>query len=411
METGKSSAKVLSSAAVPDSVPRDKVFHYDIFERVHHDGDFHAWFVDLHAQGYPDMFWTTANEGHWLVTRGDILVDVLSNPEVFSSSVGIVPKSRQTETPPFPIALDPPEHTKYRAVLTGTFSPKSVIPLGEKARQLTNQLLDDFYSRGECDFMSEVSRKLPISIFMDMVGLPHSDSDRLLELVDEMIRPTKVDSNEAGEGLAAYAYQTVLERQANPGDDLLSQMTRVEVDGEKLSTEQLTGMTILLLLGGLDTVASVLGFTMNYLARNDDIRHALADNPGSIAKGVEELLRRFPVSTLGRIVTRDIEFHGLQLKAGDMVITPTMAHSLDDRIYPNPTEVDFSRKPGFNGTFGAGPHRCLGSMLARVEIRAFLEEWLRRVPDFRVKEGVDLIVETGMVVALKSLPLQWNVEV
>lgn len=399
----------MTVSTYPSHVAAERVFDHDIYRRVHNDGDFHSWFADLHRKGYPDIFWTTANEGHWLVSRGDVLNDVLTKPDLFSSSVGIVPKSRQTETLPFPIALDPPEHTKYRAVLTGAFSPKAVLPLGDKARALTNQLLDGFYANGECDFMAEVSRKLPIAIFMDMVGLPGTDADRLLEFVDEMIRPTKVDSNEAAENLTAYAYKTVLERQANPGTDLLSDLTKAEVDGDRLTTEQLAGMTILLLLGGLDTVASVLGFTMNYLARNADIRHALAEHPETIAKGVEELLRRFPVSSLGRIVTRDAEFHGVQLKAGDMVITPTMAHSLDDRLYPNPTQVDFSRKPGFNGTFGAGAHRCLGSMLARVELRAFLEEWLRRMPDFKVKAGVDLVVETGMVVALKSLPLEWQV--
>jgi len=399
----------MAAQSIPGHVPPEKVFHYDIFERQHNEGDFHSWFASLHDKSCPDMFWTTANEGHWVVTRGDLFQDVLTQPDIFSSEVGIVPKSRQTQTPPFPISLDPPEHTKYRAVLTGTFSPKAVIPLGEKARHLTNELLDGFYHRGHCEFMTEVSRKLPIAIFMEMVGLPQEDTAKLLAYVDEMIRPTNVDSNEAGEALSAYAYKTVLERMANPGDDLLSDLTRAEVDGEKLTTEQLTGMTILLLLGGLDTVAAVLGFTMNYLARNADIRRRLAENPEQISAATEELLRRFPVSTLGRIVTRDVEFHGLQLKKGEMVMTPTMAHSLDDRVFQNPTRVDLDRKPGFHGTFGAGAHRCLGSMLARVELRAFLEEWLRRVPNFRVKANADLMVDTGMVVALHSLPLEWDV--
>jgi cytochrome P450 len=394
---------------IPAHVAADNVFHYDIYERIHNDGDFQGWFAGLHEAGYPDFFWTMANEGHWVVAGGDVLNDVLTNPDLFSSSSGGVPKSRNLETAPFPISLDPPEHTKYRAVLTGTFSPKAVIPLGEKAGRLTNQLLDGFIDRGHCEFMTEVSRKLPIAIFMDMVGLPSKDTSMLLELVDEMIRPTQVDKNDASEGLAAYAYKTVLERQSNPGDDLLSHLTQAEVDGEKLTIEQLTGMTILLLLGGLDTVAAVLGFTMNYLARNPEKRQQLVSSPEMISGAVEELLRRFPVSTLGRIVTRDAEFHGAQIKAGDMVITPTMAHSLDKQFHPNPTDVDFNRKPGFNSTFGAGAHRCLGSMLARVEIRAFLEEWLKRVPNFRVKSGADLVVDTGMVVALNSLPLEWDV--
>jgi cytochrome P450 len=175
-----------------------------------------------------------------------------------------------------------------------------------------------------------------------------------------------------------------------------------------MTVEQLTGMTILLLLGGLDTVAAVLGFTMNYLARHPQQRSHLANNPDAIPKAVEELLRRFPVSSLARVVTRDVEFHGVRLKQGDMMLCPTMAHSLDDRIFPDPTNVDLTRKTGFNGTFGAGPHRCLGSMLARVELRAFLQEWLARIPDFQVQPDADLIVDTGMVVALEALPLEWH---
>ncbi|HLS99588.1 MAG TPA: cytochrome P450 [Porticoccaceae bacterium] len=393
----------------PPHVPEALVRHYDIYERLTGDGDFQGWFAGLHDRGYPDFFWTTANGGHWVVTRGAILNDVLTNPEVFSSRVAIVPVERQMATPPFPISLDPPEHTKYRAVLNGAFSPRVVTPLGEQAGILTRQLIDGFYARGGCEFMEEVSRILPISIFMRMVGVPDSDREMLLELVDEMIRPTQVDSNAANLGLTDYARRTVRERRANPGEDLLSRLCQAEVDGEKLSEDQLTGMTILLLLGGLDTVASVLGFTMNHLARHPDRRRELANNPDLIPRAVEELLRRFPVSSLGRIVTRDTEFHGVQLKKDDMVITPTMAHGMDDREFADPTAVDFHRKVVFHGTFGNGPHRCLGSMLARVELRAFLQEWLARIPDFRVEPGAELVVDTGMVVALHRLPLAWDV--
>lgn len=395
--------------SLPDHVDPAMVFNYDVFERRHQQGDFQAWFTGLKEQGYPDIFWTNCNDGHWVVTGGEVLNDVLTQPDLFSSAVGIVPRARQTQTPPFPISLDPPEHSKYRAVLTGTFSPKTVKPLGEKAVQLTNELIDGFYARGHCDFMAEVSRKLPISIFMDMVGLPYDDVDQLLLWVDEMIRPTKIDNYEAAESLIAYAHKTVLARQQLPGDDLLSQLTRARVEGKKLTTEQLTGMTLLLLLGGLDTVASVLGFTMNYLARHPEKRKDLLENPENIPRAVEELLRRFPVSTVGRIITRDSEFHGVKLKKDDMIIVPTMAHSLDARFHPEPLVVDFSRKPEFNSTFGAGPHRCLGSMLARVELKAFLETWLPRIPDFKVADNADLLVETGMVVALKQLPLEWSV--
>lgn len=393
---------------IPAHVPPDLVRHYDIYERLHGDGDFQGWFASLHDKGYPDLFWTTANGGHWVVTRGAILNDVLTTPELFSSRVQIVPRERSMETPPFPISLDPPEHTKYRAVLNGAFSPRVVTPLGEEAGVLTHQLIEGFIARGECEFMGEVSRILPITIFMRMVGIPFSHRDKLLALVDEMIRPVEVDAHAAGQGLEAYARDTVRQRRANPGDDLLSRLCQTKVDDALLNEDQLTGMTVLLLLGGLDTVASVLGFTMNQLARQPEKRRELVQNPELIPKAVEELLRRFPVSSLGRIVTRDTEFYGVQLKKDDMVITPTMAHGMDEREFENPVDVDFGRKVLFHGSFGNGAHRCLGSMLARVELRAFLQAWLPRIPDFRIKPGAELVVDTGMVVALHSLPLEWD---
>ena len=398
----------LQALPLPSHVPRDLVRHYDIYERLAGDGDFQGWFAGLHHKGYPDLFWTTANGGHWVVTRGTILNDVLTNPGLFSSRVGIVPVERQMATPPFPISLDPPEHTRYRAVLNGAFSPRVVTPLGEEAGALTRQLIDGFHHKGGCEFMGEVSRILPISIFMRMVGIPDNHRELLLELVDEMIRPTKVDDDAANRGLTDYARDTVRQRRGNPGGDLLSRLCQAEVDGEKLTEDQLTGMTILLLLGGLDTVAAVLGFTMNYLARHPQTRGELVARPELIPKAVEEMLRRFPVSSLGRIVTRDTEFHGVPLRKDDMIITPTMSHGMDDREFADPTDVDFARKVVFHGTFGNGPHRCLGSMLARVELRAFLQEWLARIPDFRVRADAELVVDTGMVVALHSLPLEWD---
>ncbi len=394
----------------PPNVPSGRIRHYDIYERLRGDGDFQGWFAGLQDSGYPDFFWTPANGGHWVVNSGEILNDVLTDPDLFSSRVAIVPVERQMETPPFPISLDPPEHTRYRAVLSGAFSPRVVTPLGEQAGELTHDLIDGFYERGGCEFMGEVSYILPISIFMRMVGIPDAHREKLLVLVDELIRPAEVDESEAAaRGLTDYARETVRQRRASPGDDLLSRLCQAEVDGELLSEDQLTGMTVLLLLGGLDTVAAVLGFTMNYLARHPEKRRQLVDHPDTIPKAVEELLRRFPVSTLGRIVTRDAEFHGVQLKKDDMVITPTMSHGMDKREFDSPTEVDFSRKVVFHGAFGNGPHRCLGSMLARVELRTFLQAWLSRIPEFRVKAGAELTVDTGMVVALHDLPLEWDV--
>lgn len=397
-------------ADTPSHVPEHLVRDFDMYARVTGDGDYQRWFADLHGQGYPDMFWSPANGGHWVVTRGQMLNDVLTTPEVFSSRILIVPVDRMLSPAPVPITLDPPEHGKYRVILNPYFSPKAVGPLGDKAAELTASLMDGFEKTGECEFMSQVAYHLPIAIFMEMAGLPSGDRETLLALVEEMIRPTDVNSTDAGAGLSEYARNIVRERRANPGDDLISKLCQDQVDGEVLSEDQLTGLTMLLFLGGLDTVAAVLGFTMNYLARNPQKRRELIEDPERIPKAVEELMRRFPVSTLARIVARDEEFHGVQLKEGDMVVVPTMIHGLDDREFEDPTAVDFDRRIRFQGAFGNGPHRCLGSMLARVELQAFLRTWLARIPDFRVKPGVELTVDRGNVSALHALPLEWDIK-
>ncbi len=394
----------------PSNVPEHLVRDFNMYDRMKGDGDYQGWFAGIHEQGFPDIFWTSANGGHWVVTRGQMLNDVLTNPELFSSRILIVPKERMLSPAPVPITLDPPDHGKYRVILNPYFSPKAVGPLGDKAADLTNSLIDGFLQSGQCEFMSQVAYHLPIAIFMEMAGLPAYDREKLLVLVEEMIRPTNVDSTDAGAGLSAYARDIVRQRRANPGEDLISKLAQDKVDGQVLNEDELTGLTMLLFLGGLDTVAAVLGFTVNYLARNPQKRRELIEDPERIPKAVEELLRRFPVSTLARIVARDEEFHGVQLKEGDMVVVPTMAHGLDEREFDDPTAVDFDRRVRFQGAFGNGPHRCLGSMLARVELQAFLRVWLERIPDFRVKPGVELTVDRGNVSALHDLPLEWDLK-
>jgi cytochrome P450 len=395
---------------IPSNVPDALVRDFDMYGRLSCDGDYASWFSRINELGYPDIFWTPANGGHWVVTRGKMLREVLSNAELFSSRILIVPKERMLSPAPVPITLDPPDHSKYRVILNPYFSPKAVGPMGDKAAELTHALIDGFEQSGQCEFMGQLAYHLPIAIFMEMAGLPAHDREMLLALVEEMIRPTNVESNEAGAALSAYAREAVRQRRLNPGDDLLSKLSQDKVNGELLSEDELTGLTMLLFLGGLDTVAAVLGFTMNYLARSPQKRRELMEKPERIPKMVDELLRRFPVSTLARIVARDEEFNGVQLREGDMVVVPTMAHCMDASEFANPTEVDFDRPQGFHGAFGDGPHRCLGSMLARVELNAFLRVWLTRLPDFRVKPGAQLTVDRGNVSALHDLPLEWDLK-
>jgi len=395
--------------SIPSHVKPEKVRHFDIYEPLEGGDDYQSWFSKLQASGVPDIFWTNKNGGHWVVTRGEDFEHILKTPELYSSRINVVPRERIMPIISKPIQLDPPDHTRYRNLLTPAFSPKAVVPLGEKARQLSIQLIESFRERGHCEFVGEFARFLPIGVFMDMAGLPEVDRAKLLTLVDEMIRPKKVDSLEAGNELMNYAFAKLLERREKPGDDLLSKLCQARIDEEFLDDRDLVGMFFLLLLGGLDTVAAMLSFITRYLASNPTERQHLIDHPEKIPQASEELTRRFPISTLVRVVTQDHEYKDISLRKDDLILMHTSAHSVDDRLFENPLAVDFDRKVIFHGTFGSGAHRCIGSMLARVEVRIFLEEWLKRIPHFQLKPGQVLRVEPGMVLAMPRLEVEWDV--
>lgn len=404
----KMSARTANAQGIPDHIAPERVFYFDIYEPIEVEDDYQSWFRKLQEQGAPDIFWTVSNGGHWVVMRGEDFDYFLKTPELYSSRINVVPRERILPIVSKPIQLDPPDHTRYRNLLAPFFSPRAVVPLGEKARALTVALIDGFQNRGECEFVSEFARCLPIGIFMDMVGLPEKDREHLLGLVDEMIRPTKVDNMEAGNQLMAYAFATLTERRANPGEDLLSTLAHAQVDGQPLADTDLVGMFFLLLLGGLDTVAAMLSFITRYLATHPQERQILIDHPERIPAAAEELMRRFPISTLVRVVTRDHGYKGIDFHEGDLVLMQTSAHSVDDRLFDEPLAVDFERKVVFHGTFGSGAHRCIGSMLARIEVRIFLEEWLKRIPDFRLKPQQHLRIDPGMVLAMPSLRIEWD---
>jgi len=396
--------------SLPSHVPQSLVRDFDLYDVKVVDGDYHSALKQLHEPGMPDIFWTPRNGGHWVATRGEDIYEIFKDSERFSSRQLVVPRHRNPPFPLPPISLDPPEQAKYRALFAPALSPKAVSPLGEGARALAIELIEGFRARGECEFVSEFAQHLPIGVFMRMVDVPASDRDRLLEWADQQVRPTSEGAHdEAFKNLYAYAAQKVAERMANPGADLISQLTKGKIDGQPITAEQLSPMIFLLLVGGLDTVASALGFAARFLASSPGHRQELIEHPERIPGAVEELLRRFPVVNAGRVVVHDMEYKGVAMRAGDQIIMPTSLHGLDDRKFDDPMKVEFSRPTPIHSTFGNGAHRCPGSLLARTELKIFLEEWLKRIPNFRIKPGTTPGVRAGVNATLYSLSLIWEV--
>jgi cytochrome P450 len=396
-------------APIPAHVPPDRVVDFDIYNPPGAADDYHLALKKLHDAAVPDIFWTPRNGGHWIATRGDDIYRIFKEYEHFSSRQLTVPLVDHAPLPP--IFFDPPEHTAYRALIAPAFMPQAISKLEEKARELAIELIEGFYPRGECEFVSEFAQHLPIGIFMDMVALPAQDRGYLLGLADKMVRPDSAAQKlEALGAIFAYLGVKIAERRANPGDDLISRIVQSKIDNRELSDQELKGLCGLVLIGGLDTVASAMGFIANFLAGSPAHRKHLIERPELTQKAVDELLRRFPVVNQGRQVTHDFEYQGVQMKAGDMIVIPTTLHGLDERKFQNPLEVDFDRPTPIHSTFGNGAHRCPGSFLARVEIKVFLQEWLKRIPDFSLKPGARAGVHGGVNGTLYHLPLVWDVK-
>ncbi|MES2941829.1 MAG: cytochrome P450 [Pseudomonadota bacterium] len=397
--------------SIPAHVPPGLVHDFDLYNVEVINGEYHDGLKRLHEAGVPDIFWTARNGGHWVATRGEDIYHILKDADHFSSRKLVVPRHRNPEVPLAPIMMDPPEQAKYRSLFAPALSPKAVAPLGESARAMAIELIEGFYAKGECEFIGDFAQHLPIGIFMKMVDIPLADRDKLLRWADQQVRPADDhESEESFRQLFAYAGQKVAERKANPGSDLISQLTKGIVDGQPITVEALTPMIFLLLVGGLDTVASAMGFAARFLASSPEHRRELIEHPERIPNAVEELLRRFPVVNQGRMVASDFNYKGVEMRAGDQIIMPTSLHGLDDRKFDDPMRVDFSRPTPIHSTFGNGVHRCPGSLLARTELRIFLEEWLKRIPEFSIKPGETPGVRAGVNATLYYLPIVWDVK-
>jgi cytochrome P450 len=348
------------------------------------------------------------------VTRYEEAVWALRHPEVFSSAAEAV--SIGQDQPLIPLQIDPPDHAKYRRFLDPQFSPKRIGELDADARGIVNGLIDTFIEQGECDLNEDFATPLPSAIFLRLMGLPRSDLPKFLQWRDDTIRPKVAPGDmeaaaairdRAGSDITAYFSAALDEQARTPGDGLLATIATGRVDDRPLTRAEQLGICHLLLLGGLDTVTATLDCALAYLAGNPEQRHRLLDNPDGAAGAVEELLRwETPVMMVVRIIKTDAELAGVQLHAGDHAVILLGSANLDEE-FPEADRVEFARETNRHLSFGAGPHRCLGSHLARLELRVALEEWHRRIPDYRIPEGTEIHFSPGIRQA-HALPLAWS---
>ena len=350
--------------------------------------------------------------GFQVVRRAEVEY-ALQHPDAFSSAMEAVDLGQKR--PLIPLQMDPPDHVKYRRLLDPVFSPREMAKLEPRVSSLVNGLIDGFIDRGECDFASEFAVPLPSSVFLALMGMPYSDLDMFLEMKDRIVRPGGASQEENREIHREYAakidgyFESILaERKAQRRDDLLSHLVDAEVAGERLTDDEILGICFLMLLAGLDTVTDALECDWVYLARHPEQRRRIVDDPDIIPQAVEELLRyESPVTGVARITAADVELGGCPMPKGTHVGVSIGAANTDERAVPDADVVDLTRNPNRHLAFGAGVHRCLGSHLARLELRVAMREWHRRIPNYRIREGTELRFSFGLR-QVDELPLVFS---
>ena len=309
-----------------------------------------------------------------------------------------------------PEESDPPIHTAWRQVLNPHMSPKKVANYDTIIRQDANVLIDRFIERSECEFISEFGAILPgWAFFKNVLGVPVDDLD---VLVDSVERGTFAPVDERpGHMQVIFDYldnYLRIRSEEPPRDDIVSTiLENVRYpDGSYAPWDHQVSILVDITFGGIATTTYVMGSTIHYLATNPNDRQAIIDDPSILDSAVEEFIRVFPpVVALGRTCTRDVEVSGTQMKEGDFVMLVYGAASRDPRVVEDPKKINIFLDSFIHSTFGVGPHRCIGSHLARVELKVFIQEWLKRIPSFSVKEGTSPTYETGFLRSMRNLHL------
>lgn len=396
-----------SIPGIPAHVRPELVVDFDYFKIEAVDGDIHQGWYQALRKG-PEIFYTPRNGGHWVATRGEDIELMYRDHQRFSSIEATIPKEGKPIRLPL-FEMDPPDHTVFRVLLAPAFSPKAIAAIEPRIRALTVELIEGFEHRGECEFMEDFAKRMPIGIFLMLADLPLEDSVWLLPLVDEATRVADVQvQTNAFAKVLDYLSALVEQRRGKKAPGLIAKIANAEIQGKPLSHDDALGLCTLLMMAGLDTVVASLGFFARHLALHSKDRQRLSQNMEQIPGAVDELLRRYGVSELARTIRNDIKYKGVTMRAGDMVLLPTLMHGLDERLFERPEEVDFARTNKAHLTFGSGIHRCIGAFLARTELRVFLEEWLPRIPEFQISPGDTITVQPGKVNLITNLPLVWK---
>ncbi|MFY2859467.1 cytochrome P450 [Mycobacterium sp. THU-M104] len=341
--------------------------------------------------------------GHYYLTRREDVLAALHDPTLFSTRLALQPAS--SPVPVVPLAFDPPEHKFYRTILDPYFSPQAVGRSRPVLERHAADMVASLAGLGRCEAMADFARLYPFQVFMDLYGLPLEDRDLVIGWKDAVV----AGRSDAGQGEALLAYFTdaVRQRRRSPGADMLSQV--LNGPGE-LSDLEVLGTVFLQILADLDVVVAAIGFSLFELARRPALRGGLREDARQVRVFVEEIIRLEPSApVVARVTTDFAKVGGMTLPPGTPVRLCIAAINRDGSDEMSTDELVMDGKVHRHWGFGGGPHRCLGSHLARLELAVIVDEWLRQIPDFELLPGYTPDVEfPSKALALKSLPLRWG---
>lgn len=398
--------------SIPDHVPAELVHDFDIYNDEQIKRDLHAAYARLHREA-PPVFYTPANGGHWLITRHDLMSEVVRDFETFSARESQIPRVKNAPLL-IPLNLDPPEHTWYRQAVAPFFGPRSIAAREVELRDFAREVVAKVAAKGSCDFVRDVAAPFPVMVFMRMMGFPPERFDDFRALADQFFNARDPQRIGAVSQMIIGELMGLIEvkraEAAAGGDklDLLSQLLDAKINGAPIQTDKLIALCFLLFLGGLDTVTNALSFAIRYLAGDKALQQRLRDDPDTLMPFVEEAIRLYGVVNTPRIVTKDCEKLGVKFRAGDMVLCLLPMAGWDEMKNDSPETFNIDREKRSYLTFSTGPHLCLGHFLARMELRILYAEWIKQIGEFSLADGYQPSYRAGMVMSLESLPLTWK---
>ena len=351
----------------------------------------------------------------WGVTRYADVKDVSRQPDIFSNAGGIRPNQPAL---PMMIDMDDPAHLQRRKLVNKGFTPRRVRDSEPLVRQACREIVDAVFDKGRCDLVTEVAAHLPMIMIGDALGVRPEHRADLLRWSDDMLKGLATEATAeqleaAGNAFVEYtlyATEVIAARRADPQDDLMSILVHAEVDGDRLTDDEIIQESLLILIGGDETTRHVISGGTHQLLLHRDQWDRLRADPALRPTAVEEMLRWVtPIKNMVRTATRDVELGGQQIHQGDELMLLYPSANRDEDVFDDPFHFDSARSPNEHVAFGFGAHFCLGASLARLEIAVMLDELLTRTPDLAIADPAAPLEyrPANFVSGLESLPVTW----